>query len=131
MNTTYFLDAIMGNVFQSKTSPALPESYYIGLSSTAPAVDGTGVTEPAGGAYARVELTGLTQPDNGEIENGATVTFAESTADWGTMTHYVVFDAATGGNLLFYSALTHQRVVDVDTIVAFKPGELTITLQNV
>ena len=36
MNTTYFLNLVSGNVFGSKKSPAIPEKYYLGLSSTAP-----------------------------------------------------------------------------------------------
>ena len=36
MNTTYFLNQVMGNLFKTKETPALPSEYYIGLSSTAP-----------------------------------------------------------------------------------------------
>lgn len=58
MNTTYFLNCVAGNVFNTKTSPALPTEYYLGLSTTAPAVGGTGATEPSSSAgYARVKLT--------------------------------------------------------------------------
>lgn len=41
MNTTYFLNQVMGNLFKTKETPALPEEYYIGLSSTAPAPKGS------------------------------------------------------------------------------------------
>ena len=68
MNTTYFLNLVSGNVFGSKKTPALPEKYYLGLSSAAPALDGSGVVEPGGGAgYARVELTSLSAPVNGVV----------------------------------------------------------------
>lgn len=50
MNTTYFLNLVSGNVFGSKKTPALPEKYYLGLSSAAPALDGSGVVEPGEGA---------------------------------------------------------------------------------
>lgn len=49
MNTTYFLNLVSGNVFGSKKTPALPEKYYLGLSSAAPALDGSGVVEPGEG----------------------------------------------------------------------------------
>ena len=130
MNTTYFLNMVMGNVFKTKTSPALPANYYIGLSSTTPTTSGTGVTEPSGGAYARVQMTNMSQPNNGVITNTAAITFPESTGSWGTLTHYVVYDAATGGNLLFYGALANSRTVDISTTIAFKVGEFTITLEN-
>lgn len=130
MNTTYFLNMVMGNVFKTKTSPALPTNYYIGLSSTTPTTSGTGVTEPSGGAYARVQMANMSQPSNGVITNTAAITFPESTRSWGTLTHYVVYDAATGGNLLFYGALANSRTVDSNTTIAFKVGEFTITLEN-
>ena len=60
MTSTYFLNCIMGNVFMTKLSPTLPKKVYLGLSSTAPQVDGTGVSEPlASAGYQRVELTNL------------------------------------------------------------------------
>lgn len=69
MNTTYFLNQIMGNVFNVKTNPALPQKYYLGVSTTAPSVDGTGATEPTGtgSGYSRIEITGLSTPTNGAI----------------------------------------------------------------
>ena len=59
MNTTYFMNQVMGNVFKSKTSPALPTAYWLGFSKTAPTVSGTGASEPgtAGTGYARVNIT--------------------------------------------------------------------------
>ena len=38
MNTTYFLNLVSGNVFGSKKTPAVPEKYYLGLSSAAVAL---------------------------------------------------------------------------------------------
>lgn len=56
MTTTYFLNLTAGNLFGSKKDPSIPAAYYIGLSSTAPDVSGTNVTEPStsGTGYARV-----------------------------------------------------------------------------
>lgn len=130
MVTTYFLNCIMGNVFQTETSPALPTSFYMGLSTTTPAVGGTGVTEPSGKGYARVKVSSLTAPTNGVITNTADVEFNESTGDWGTITHFVIYDAATGGNLLLYEALKTSRVVQSETQARFKANTLSITLKN-
>ena len=132
MNTTYFINLIMGNVFRTKTSPAIPAQYYIGLSTTAPNVGGSGVTEPStsGTGYARVALSSLSAPSNGVIKNGSAVTFNESLKSWGAVTHYVVYDAATGGNLLFYGALSSSKTIDPETILTLRANELTITLSN-
>lgn len=131
MNTTYFLNQVMGNVFNTKKDPALPTEYFIGLSSTAPSVDGTGVSEPAASAgYARVKLEVLSEPNAGVITNNAAISFEESTANWGTMTHFAIFDAADGGNLLMYDSLSTARNVEAATIVTIKAGSLTLTLSN-
>lgn len=131
MNTTYFLNLVSGNVFGSKKSPAIPEKYYLGLSSTAPSLDGSGVTEPGGGAgYARVELTSLSAPINGAVTNSSAINFAESTAEWGTMTHFVIYDALSEGNLLMYGELSASRKVEADTIMTIKLGSLNLSVVN-
>ncbi len=131
MTTTYFLNNIMGNVFGTKTTPALPMNYYIGLSTSAPNINGTGVTEPASSAgYARIKLSSLGEPSNGIISNSESISFDESLASWGTVTHFVIYDALTGGNLLMYDALTSSRAVEEATVVTIKNGSLLLTLAN-
>ena len=131
MTATYFLNSIMGNLFKSKLSPGLPEKYYLGLSTTAPELNGDNVTEPDGGSgYKRVELTSLGVPDNGVLSNTADISFEESTQDWGKITHFVIYDAENDGNLLMYEALTQERNVETATIVTVKTGGLKITLAN-
>ena len=132
MNSTYFINQIAGNIFSSKTKYVLPEQYWIGLSSTAPNIDGSGVTEPFGdnNGYARVCLNTLPPPKDGVICNNNAIIFNESTADWGIMTHYVVYDASTSGNLLFYGVLEPSRHIDADIVLLIDVGELVITLQN-
>ena len=132
MNSTHYLNRIMGNLFKTKTSPALPAAYHIGLSSTEPTIAGAGVTEPsaAGTGYARVILNNLSEPTDGTITNTAAISFPESLAEWGSIQYYVVYDAATGGNLLFYGGLSVNRNVEINTVITIKSGELSITLSN-
>ncbi len=131
MTSTYFLNCIMGNVFKTKENPTLPNKVYLGLSSTAPAVDGSGVSEPLTSAgYERVELTNLGEPSNGVISNESEISFPESSASWGTVTHFVLYDAPTNGNLLMFNVLSQSRSVETATIVMVKTGSLKLTLAN-
>lgn len=133
MNTSYFLNLVSGNVFQTKATPAIPTKYYIGLSTTAPAINGTGVNEPStDAAYARVELTSLGEPVDGVVTNTAAINFEESTASWGNITHFVIFDSATvdSGNLLMYGELSTPRSVEAATIMTIKEGYLKLSAQN-
>ena len=131
MNTTYFLNCAAGNIFNTKTSPALPTNYYIGLSTSAPTISGSGVTEPSIDAgYARVRLTSLSEPNDGVVTNSQAINFNESTASWGTITHFVIFDSATAGNLLMYGALSTPRSVETATIMTIREGYLSLSAQN-
>lgn len=133
MNTNYFLNCVAGNLFQTQTTPVLPTKYYIGLSTTAPNVNGTNVSEPATSAgYARVELTSLSAPIDGVVTNEYAINFDESTASWGTITHFVIFDeeAVNGGNLLMFGALSTARAVEAATIMTIKEGYLKLSAQN-
>ena len=131
MNTTYFLNQVMGNLFKTKETPALPSEYYIGLSSTAPNISVGNVTEPlSNSGYKRVKLENLSEPADGVITNEQAISFDESTANWGTMSHFVIYDALEAGNLLMYDTLSTPRNVEAATIVTIKANSLTLTLSN-
>lgn len=106
---------------------------YVGLSSTTPSIAGTGVTEPTGGAYARVTTSAATwgNASGGSITNAQAITFATATADWAAganMTHGVLYDAPTGGNMIGFGALTvAKNVLNGDT-ASIAVGGITITL---
>lgn len=133
MNTIYFMNQIMGNVFRTKTSPAIPTEYWIGLCTSAPTVEGLylGEINFENTGYKRVDISKkLSVPEDGVITNTELITFDESISDWGVITHYAVFDANEAGNLLFFGELNASRVVEMNTIVIVRPGELTVQLAN-
>jgi hypothetical protein len=139
MNTVNFLDILMGNIFGVETDTPIPSSFYLGVSSTEPDIYGNSFTEPSsnGTGYARVALTSITgshesydSPGSAYVTNGELVSFPESLSDWGTISHWGIFDSATGGTLLMYGELYVSRAVETGTVVAVKPQELIISLTN-
>lgn len=130
MNTTYFLNLIAGNVFKTKTSPGIPSTYHLGLSTTAPNVSGGGVTEPSDSAYKRIALSGLGAPNNGAVANTSIIEFPESTQDWGTVSYYCIYDSATGGNLLMYGQLAKSRIVEANTVMIVRADSLKLSVTN-
>ena len=132
MNTTYFMNLVMDNIFHSNGVSSIPEVYYMGLSSSEPDTDGTGATEPStnGTGYVRAMLDSLSSPNAGVITNNEPIRFNESLTDWGVMTHYVVYDSENGGNLLFYGQLSLSRRVEQNTSIIIKAGEMRIQLSN-
>lgn len=116
------LDATLRNL--PYTSPA---SVYLGLHVSSTNDDNSG-TEVSGGNYARTEIT-FGVPNNGSVANDATVTFPTSTASWGTVTHFGIYDQGSGGNLLYWGALSVSKTVDSGDIFTVPTGNLTVTLQ--
>ena len=132
--TAYIEKKILDNVFSQVAMPAIA-TLYVGLSTTTPAGDGTGVTEPSGNAYARVAVTNnatnfpaATGTTNGSKANGTTITFPTATGAWGTVTYVVFYDAAAAGNLVAFGALTTSKAISNLDTASFNASDFTITL---
>ena len=97
-----------------------------------PTIAGSNVTEPSAGGsgYTRVKLESLSEPANGVVSNADAVLFPESLTNWGVMTHFVIYDALSGGNLLMYGPLNQSRTAEANTVIMIKPTSLTLTLSN-
>lgn len=133
MITTYLKNKIQQFLFTGEEF-ILPESYYIALSTTEPLEDGSNVTEPTEGNYGRIEVarneSTFTLAEDGVIKNAIRLETNESTLPWGVVTHYGVFDAPIGGNLLWSNALSKSRNIDSEMIVYVEPNGLIFTLSN-
>lgn len=136
--TDYLENKIADYLFRGQAYTA-PANIYVALYTAAPS-DAGGGTEVTGGGYARVAIapagwngthgntTGASSGTSGQISNAGAVPFAAPTANWGTATHFALFDAATGGNMLFQAALTTARTINSgDAAPVFNAGALTIT----
>ena len=109
-----------------------PATWYIGLSTADPTDDGSGIAEPSGGSYARVAVTNNATnwpaASGGAKANGTAITFPQASASWGTVTHFVIMDAASDGNMYVHAALDASKTVDSGDTLSFAVGELDITL---
>ena len=62
--------------------------------------------------------------------NVQAIPFAQATANYNAqVTHIGVYDALTGGNLLFHGALTVPKTVTTGDTFQINAGALTITLE--
>ena len=125
------LDQILGGA-----TTLLGATVYIGLSSTTPTDAGANFTEPVGNGYARVAVSNnLTQWPAASGSSPATksnandVTFPANTgSNWGTMTHFGVFTAASGGTAQITGALDTPRLVAVGDTFRFPATLLKVTM---
>ena len=102
-----------------------PNNQFCRLMTTAPSNAGGG-TEVSGGSYAAQAIAstltawagtqgdGTTAPSNGtsgKTSNNDPVIFPSPSAGWGTVSHFRLDDAASGGNMLFWGAMDAPRTV--------------------
>lgn len=134
MITTYFLNCISEDIYRHQNDKRIPAYYYIGLSSTSPSIDGTGVNEPSAPEYARVKIDNTADfgevDINGEVANIKRFNFPESEISWGTISHYVIFDDPIEGNLLIYGELASPIHIPFKSVVSFPVGTLKIVTKN-
>jgi hypothetical protein len=122
MSKTNYLETQLLNHVLRNVSYASPTQPYVALYTVAPTETGGG-TEVSGGGYARQAVT-FTAPAPDSVSNSTDVTFPIASADWGTIVAFGIFDAASGGNLLYYANLTVARDVLTNDQLRFPTGQL-------
>ena len=133
--TNYTENKILDHLFRT-SSFTKPTTLYIGLATAVADVETGTLTEVSGGAYARVIRNPLDAnwdaavSNNGTTANTASIQFPTATADWGTITHFFIADALTGGNILMINTLTNNRTITNGTTPSFAAGALTFQIDN-
>lgn len=124
----YLENALVNHVLRNVayTSPA---TVYVALFTTTPTEAGVtpnfGGVEVSGGSYVRVAAT-FGAPSGGSVTNSGSIAFPSATTGWGTITHFAIIDASTGGNMLYYGALTTAKTVASGDLIEFLGSTLTI-----
>ena len=130
--SNYLENAVLNHVLTA-TEYTQPAARYLGLftnTSTNAAANleaGTLTDEISGGSYAR-QTVAFAAASNGTSATNATVTFPAATANWGTVTHVAVMDAATSGNVLFWGAVTTAKTIETGDTFQVTSGNLTVSL---
>lgn len=140
--TDFAENKLIDAIFRGQAS-GLPATWHVGLFTAAPN-DAGGGTEVSGGSYARAAVTaslanfagtqsaGSTTASSGTggvTSNNNAVTFPVPSANWGSITHFALFDASSGGNMWIHGALTVAKTVNNgDPAPSFAAAALTFTL---
>lgn len=135
--TTYLKNEVLENLFQNKVF-TVPRMMYIALSKTAPTDAGTGCTEPTSASYFRLGVTSnetnWTSAAEGSLSNSIALRFTEAQESWTTqaapISHWAIFDSQTGGNMLFYGALTKTQEIPRGSILEIPENGLVTTIIN-
>lgn len=131
----YLEDKILEHVFGGNAYTA-PSTLYVGLQTSASSDSAAG-TEVSGGSYARQTAAFTVSGTNPtEAATTAAIEFPVATANYGTVTHAAVYDAATGGNMLAYAQLTDPadfvtalpKTIETGDVFRISAGNLKIRL---
>lgn len=106
---------------------------YVALYTSDP-TDANSGNELVDSAYVRqqahntVVSDGWAAPSNGVTSNAKTITFPAIVDTQVTITHFAIFDAQAGGNMMYHAALTNPKTLDPADVLSFPVGSLQITL---
>lgn len=134
-------DYVEENVLQSTLRGVafpVPSNVYVALFTADPTdanVTANEVQTSAWPSYARVDCalggsidSGWTAPSGGVSSNAKALEFAANDGSAAvTVTHFGLYDAASGGNLLYHAPLDSAKTVNVGDVIAFAIGALTVT----
>tara|TARA_Y100000385_G_C12914101_1_gene559599 strand:+ start:277 stop:669 length:393 start_codon:yes stop_codon:yes gene_type:complete len=123
-----YLEVKLLNLTLNGTAFAGMNNPYVSLHTADPTDAGTG-TEVSGGSYARTAASFATASGtSGLVATDADVTFPTATGTWGVVGWIGLWDASTGGNMLYHTALDATKTVDAGDIFKITTGNLTVEL---
>jgi len=124
----YLENQILDHILRGETYTA-PTAVYSALFTVIPSDSsaGTEVTQ-ASSAYTRIATTFTTAgaTATGQSVNSGAVSFTTAAADYGAVVGWALMDAATAGNMLYWSTVTTVTIASGDQ-PTFAAGGIVIT----
>lgn len=121
-------EALLLDWLMTNGTATRPTAWYVALYTAAPSDSGGG-TELSGNGYAREAVTfDAASSPGGTTSNTGAVSFTASGGSWGTITHLGIFDASSGGNLLWHGALTASKTIADGDTLEFSAGNIDLTI---
>ena len=126
--SNYWENKILDHIFGKGSYT--PPTIHVALSTADPLDDGSGISEPSGNGYSRVvtSTSDWSASSGGAVCNTNNITFPTASGNWGTITHFALFDSAMGGNMLAHGALDQPKVITGSDTGKFDAGALDIGL---
>ncbi len=126
--SNYLEDQITNWINGQTFASAITGGTFVQLYSQDPTESGSAT----GALYSRVNVAagGWTRVTSGtaSVANTGAITITSSAASGATATYVAVFDALTGGNMLFYGLLAASKVIATGDEVKFNAGALVLTV---
>lgn len=134
--TSTLIDALLNQVLRG-VDYSISSSLYVSLHTANPTHTGANeVSATAWPSYARQDTTAggaasaaFSAPSSGQSTNQNALDFGanDGAADV-TVTHFAIWDAASGGNVLYHNTLVESLTIRPDDECVFKAGKLTVSM---
>jgi hypothetical protein len=125
MPKSLYLDTVVLNAALRNIPFTPPATVYVALFTTAPTSGGGGV-EVSGGGYTR-QPAPFAAPVGQVCASSADVVFPLASSPYGTVVAFALFDAPTGGNMLYFANLSSPRTIGINDQLRFPAGQLVAT----
>jgi hypothetical protein len=126
----YLEKKLLDHVF-GKAAFTAPANIYVAASTADPTDDGSGLAEPSGNNYSRVSTAAAdwnaATLGAGTLTNANAINFPVASGSWGTITHVALYDAASGGNLLYKGAISPTQTIGNANQLVLSAGQFTVT----
>jgi len=103
---------------------------YVALYFDDPTAADVGTEVSGSAGYSRKNITDWSEPVSGSTVNVAIEAFGAASSTWGTISHIGIknTEGPTGGDLLYYGALTDSKTVGNGDTFRFSASALSITI---
>lgn len=136
--SVYTKQNVINSILRGVALP-LPATVYVSLHTADPGVDGANeISAVSWPGYTRRDASaGIGGPSsgwsaadtNGNSKNAKQITFPNNNSPGPiTITHFALWDAATGGNMILSGTLATARTLAVGDIIVFDVNALSATL---
>ena len=124
-----YLEVKLLNLTLNGTAYAGMNNPYVSLHTADPTDAGTG-TEVSGTGYARVASSfGVASGTGGSVTTDTDTTWsAAGSGGWGTVGWIGLWDASSGGNMLYHTALDASKTIDEGDVFKITSTNLTVAL---
>lgn len=125
--SNYLEEKILSATLQGGTFPTIAGA-HLAIFTSSPGEDGSG-TECSYTGYGRQAMTFGASNDGVTTTSGQIQFPALTGATPVTVTDIGIYDAATGGNLLYYTNLQNSKTLTTDDVLSFASGGVTVEVQ--
>jgi len=128
--STALENLILDHIFNTSAFTVPEAAPKVALSTADPTEDGSGLSEPGGGGYARVQTAAAdwSAASVGSLHNDNAISFGTATASWGTLSHFALYGSASGqpGTMYYYGTLSASKTVGSGDVTQFPASSFIV-----